>query len=73
MISYIIYFISILTLAVSLVILGKKFDNLTLPFVNEKNVYIYIFASMIIIYLSSSYLSWVRDVDTICREREKRI
>ena len=72
MISYIIYILSAIVVAGSIITLGKTHDWVTLPFINQDNVYIILSVAAVLMYMSSMYMSWVRDIDTICRERERR-
>lgn len=69
MISYIIYILSAIVVTGSVITLGKTHDWVALPFINQDNVYIILSVSAVLMYMSSLYMSWVRDIDIICRER----
>lgn len=71
MISYIIYTLSVLVILGSSITLGRRYGDVNLPFINENNVYIFLISAIMMLYMSSSYMTWVRDVDTICKERER--
>jgi hypothetical protein len=68
---YIIYVLSGIIVVGSLMSLGRTYSSLSLPFINESNVYTFLLIGLALLYISTSFMNWTRDVDTICRERER--